>query len=195
MRSPLRTALSGGLLLLCASLCTGLARRAAAEPAALRLTSPAFANGAAIPDRFTCDGANVSPPLAWTDPPPGTKSFALVVVDVDAPDPKAPVKPWVHWVVYAIDPGARALDEGASRKLPAPARHGRNDWKTADYGGPCPSVGRHRYAHRLYALDLPPSNLGSPSHPVLWSRIEGNVLGKAELMGTYERKPLAERKP
>jgi Raf kinase inhibitor-like YbhB/YbcL family protein len=191
MQPLLHTLLAVGLALL-----GGIpAGSAAADPAQFRLTSPAFTNGDEIPARFTCDGANASPPLSWSDPPPGTQSLALIVVDVDAPDPRAPVKPWVHWIVYAMDPGLRSLEDGASRKLPAGARHGRNDWRTADYGGPCPSVGRHRYVHRLIALDLPPSNLGSPSQAALFSRIAPNVIGRAELEGTYERKPRSETTP
>lgn len=195
MRSASWTASTGRCALLCAILLAGITGNATADPAQFQLSSPAFSEGGAIPAHFTCDEKNVSPPLVWTDPPPGTKSFALVIVDIDAPDPKAPVKPWVHWVVYSIPPDVRSLDEGASRKLPAGARHGRNDWKTPDYGGPCPSVGRHRYVHKLYALDLPPTNLGSPSHAILWSRVEPSVLGRATLTGTYERPAAAQRQP
>lgn len=195
MRASFRTAIGGGFPLLFALVCVCAAGVAAADPAQFRLTSPAFAEGAAIPTRFTCDGGNTSPPLAWTDPPPGTRSLALVVVDIDAPDPKAPVRPWVHWIVYALGPDVRTLEEGASRNLPAGARSGRNDWKTADYGGPCPSIGRHRYVHRLLALDLPPSNLGSPSQQALMARIGPNVLGKVDLTGTYERKATTEKQP
>jgi hypothetical protein len=119
------------------------------------LTSRAFAAGAAIPARFTCEGDDLSPPLAWSDPPPGTRSFALVIDDPDAPDPKAPRMTWVHWVVYNLPPDARDLREGAGGgALPSGARAGRNDWKRPDYGGPCPPVGRHRYFHKLYALDV-----------------------------------------
>lgn len=168
---------------------------AAADPAQFRLQSPAFEDGKEIPARFTCDGGNNSPSLTWTDPPAGTKSLALVVTDIDAPDPKAPLRPWTHWVVYAIAPEARALDEGASHKLPPGARSGRNDWKTADYGGPCPSIGQHRYVFELYALGLPPSNLGSPSQQALRARVGSNVLGKAKLTGLYARKPAAAKQP
>jgi Raf kinase inhibitor-like YbhB/YbcL family protein len=195
MRSLSRSAAAGGLAFLCALACAGITGDASAESAQFRLTSPAFAAGGSIPTRFTCEGGNTSPPLAWSDPPPGTKSFALFVYDVDAPDPKAPVKPWVHWVVYAIPADARSLDEGASRKLPPGLRHGRNDWKSDDYGGPCPAVGRHHYVHRLLALDIPPSNLGSPPHLALMSRIKPNILGKAEIIGTYEKAPAAGKTP
>jgi Raf kinase inhibitor-like YbhB/YbcL family protein len=171
------------------------AGNAAADPAQFRLSSPAFGDGTEIPARFTCDGGSSSPPLAWTDPPAGTKSFALIVTDVDAPDPKAPLKPWTHWVVYSIPSDVRSLDEGASRKLPQGSRHGRSDWKSADYGGPCPPIGKHRYVFVLYALDLPPSNLGSPSQEALLSRIEPNVLGKAKLTGLYVRAAKEPKQP
>jgi len=190
MRRCLPTILAAGLALV-----GGItAGNAAADPAQFRLSSPAFADGKEIPARFTCDGGNTSPPLAWTDPPPGTKSFALVATDIDAPDPKKPIRPWIHWVVYAMAPDVRALDEGASRKLPVGARSGRSDWKTSGYGGPCPTAGRHRYVFTLYALDLPPSNFGSPSQAALLARVEPNVLGEAKLTGLYQRVP-AEKKP
>jgi Raf kinase inhibitor-like YbhB/YbcL family protein len=151
------------------------------------LRSPAFDAGAAIPGRFTCEGENLSPPLAWSDPPPGTRSFALAVVDPDAPDPAAPRMTWIHWVVYAIPVDVRSLDEGASRELPGGARSGRNDWKSPDYGGPCPPIGRHRYVHQIWALDVAPANWGSPSLAALLDAMKGHVLGKAELVGTYEK--------
>lgn len=163
------------------------ARPASAEE--FRLTSPAFAAGQEIPEKFTCQGGNVSPPLAWTAPPPGTKSLMLIVSDPDAPDPAAPLMTWVHWVVYAIPPDLRELPEGASRKLPTGVRHALNDWRSADYGGPCPPKGRHRYVFRLYALDLPPSNRGGVPHANLARIIKGHVLATAELTGTYEKRP------
>jgi hypothetical protein len=170
--------------LVCAALS---ARPAGADE--FRLTSPAFANGQEIPEKFTCQGGNVSPPLAWTAPPPGTKSLMLIVSDPDAPDPAAPLMTWVHWVVYAIPPDVRELPEGASRKLPAGVRHALNDWKSADYGGPCPPKGRHRYVFRLLALDLPPSNRGAVPHANLESLVATHTLATAELTGTYEKRP------
>lgn len=191
----MRSFSSGWITVGAVLLSAGATGSAAADPAQFRLSSPAFADGKEIPAHFTCDGGSISPPLAWTNPPADTKSFALVVTDVDAPDPKAPLKPWIHWVVYAIPADVRGLDEGASRKLPPGSRNGRSDWKTADYGGPCPPVGKHRYVFELYALDLPPSNLGSPSRQALFSRIEPNVLGKARLTGLYARTPAAPKQP
>src|SRR5215470_7355 len=122
------------------------------NPAAkLEVTSPAFAANAEIPIDYTCEGADAAPPLAWSGAPAATKSFALIVDDPDAPDPAAPKRTWVHWVLYDLAPTVLALSEGAA--APAGAREGRNDWQRTGYGGPCPPVGRHRYFFKLYALD------------------------------------------
>jgi Raf kinase inhibitor-like YbhB/YbcL family protein len=156
---------------------------------AFELRSSAFANGKEIPERYTCEGGDVSPPLGWTEPPAGTRSLALIVDDPDAPDPKAPRTTWVHWVVYDLPPAAGGLPEGVARtKLPGKARHGRNDWKRADYGGPCPPIGRHRYFHKLYALDIELGDLGPATKAQLEKAMERHVLARAELVGTYERK-------
>src|SRR6476659_1589346 len=117
-----------------------------------RVTSSSFDHEGPIPARHTCDGADVSPALAWSGVPEGTVSLALVVDDPDAPDPRHPKRTWVHWVVYGIPETVSALPEGA-HPLPAGAREGKNDWKTTGYRGPCPPIGRHRYFHKLYALD------------------------------------------
>ena len=156
---------------------------------AFELGSPAFANGSEIPMRYTCEGEDVSPPLHWTDPPEGTKSFALIVDDPDAPDPRAPRMVWVHWVVYDIPAEVRSLPENASRAgLPAGAREGLNDWKRTGYGGPCPPIGRHRYFHKLYALDVALGDLGHPTKADLERAMAGHVLAEAVLMGTYEKR-------
>ena len=120
----------------------------------LTLTSPAFSDGGTIPAVYTCEGRDISPPLAWHDPPQGTQSLVLIIDDPDAPDPKAPKLTWVHWVVYNLPPQAAALvEDAAARGLPKGSETGLNDWKRANYGGPCPPIGRHRYFHKLYALD------------------------------------------
>jgi Raf kinase inhibitor-like YbhB/YbcL family protein len=159
-----------------------------AAAADFRLTSPAFAEGGEIPVQYTCEGGSTSPPLAWSDPPAGTQSFVLSVSDPDAPDPAAPRMTWVHWVVYGLPADLRALPEGASRKLPPGARHALNDWKSPDYGGPCPPKGRHRYVFKLFALDVPPSNRGSIPHANLGRFIKSHVIGSAQLVGTYEKR-------
>jgi Raf kinase inhibitor-like YbhB/YbcL family protein len=155
----------------------------------MQLHSTAFAAGTAIPARYTCDGDDVSPPLSWTDPPRGTKSFALVVDDPDAPDPKAPRMRWVHWVVYDLPAGARMLRQGvhSAVDLPAGAHLGRNDWNKPAWGGPCPPVGRHRYVFTLYALDTTLGSRGPLTRRDLEVAMKGHVLGKGELVGTYER--------
>ncbi len=151
----------------------------------MKLSSPAFQHQGDIPSVHTCEGADRAPALAWDEPPPATKSFALIVDDPDAPDPRAPQMTWVHWVVYNLPAAARALPEGGA--LPAPARHGVNDWKRAGYGGPCPPIGRHRYFFKLFALDAQLPDLGSPTKPALEQAMEGHVLARAELMGTYQK--------
>jgi Raf kinase inhibitor-like YbhB/YbcL family protein len=154
---------------------------------ALTLTSSAFKHGEAIPSQHTCEGDDVSPPLAWDDVPDGTKSFALIVDDPDAPDPKAPKIVWVHWLVYNLPTDARELAEGAAKSgLPRGAATGVNDFKHDSYGGPCPPVGRHRYFHKLYALDTTLS-LKSPSKAQLEAAMKGHVLAQAELIGTYQK--------
>ncbi|MFM7135971.1 MAG: YbhB/YbcL family Raf kinase inhibitor-like protein [Planctomycetota bacterium] len=153
---------------------------------ALTLTSPAFEHGQPIPRRYTCEGDDISPPLEWTGIPEGTKSLALIVEDPDAPDPAAPKRVWVHWVLYDIPVNVSGLPEGAGEKdLPKGSREGLNDWKKVGYGGPCPPVGRHRYFHRLYALDTVLGDLGDVTKRDLLARIDGHVLGEAELVGTY----------
>lgn len=152
------------------------------------LSSTAFAPHGALPARHTCEGVDVSPPLAWTGLPAGTKSLALVVDDPDAPDPRAPKRTWVHWVVYDLPPTVAALGEGASTALPAGARDGLNDWEREGWGGPCPPVGRHRYFFKLYALDRSLGDLGRPTKARLLAAFEGHVLAHAELVGTYEKR-------
>jgi hypothetical protein len=155
---------------------------------ALRLSSRAFEHLGKIPRKYTCEGKDLSPPLSWTDPPAGTKSFALLVEDPDAPDPEAPKMTWVHWVLYNIPPDVRALEEAVAPKdLPEDALAGLNDWKRTGYGGPCPPIGRHRYFHKLYALDAMLPDLGRPTRAKLLEAIEGHVLAGAELIGTYQK--------
>lgn len=155
----------------------------------LALTSPAFGPGADIPTLFTCEGSDISPPLEWTGMPDGTKSLVLIVDDPDAPDPAAPKMTWVHWVLYNLPPSATGLPEGVRPKdLPAGTRSGTNDWKRSGYGGPCPPVGRHRYFHKLYALDVELPDLGTPTKAEVEAAMDGHVLAQAELVGTYQKK-------
>jgi Raf kinase inhibitor-like YbhB/YbcL family protein len=162
---------------------TALALLAAAAQIALR--SSAFADGAAIPARFTCEGDNVSPPLTWNVAPEGTKSFALVVDDPDAPDPAAPKRTWVHWVVYDLPASTRDL--GAAGALPEGAHRGKSDFGEGRWRGPCPPIGRHHYHFKLYALDTELGDRGSLTKLELEKAMEGHVLTRAELVGTYEK--------
>ena len=155
---------------------------------ALALTSPAFAPGGPIPRRYTCQGEDLSVPLGWSGLPAGTQSLALIVDDPDAPDPAAPKRTWVHWVLYNIPPTATGLEPGIEpTSLPKGTRQGKNDWGRSGYGGPCPPVGRHRYFHKLYALDTVLPDLEVPAKSELEKAMQDHVLETFELIGTYEK--------
>jgi len=152
------------------------------------LDSSAFAPGADIPRRYTCEGEDQSPPLAWSGLPAAARSLALIVDDPDAPDPAAPRMTWVHWVLYNLPPETTHLDAWiAPSALPSGTLQGRNDWKRTGYGGPCPPIGRHRYFHRLYALDVTLPDLKQPTKDQLLKAMQGHVLAQAELVGTYQK--------
>jgi Raf kinase inhibitor-like YbhB/YbcL family protein len=154
----------------------------------LSLTSPAFEHGQPIPRRYSCEGDDISPRLEWGGLPEGTKSLALTVDDPDAPDPAAPKRVWVHWVLYDIPETTAGLPEGAGgRDLPEGCREGLNDWKRVGNGGPCPPIGRHRYFFKLYALDATLGDLNHPTKAKLERAMEGHVLGMAEQVGTYQK--------
>jgi Raf kinase inhibitor-like YbhB/YbcL family protein len=164
-----------------------LAQRKEVSAMTLNLTSAAFAPGGEIPRKYTCEGQDIAPPLAWSGVPSGAKSLALIVDDPDAPDPAAPQMTWVHWVLYNLPASASSLPEGG-RPLPAGTLEGLNDWKRTGYGGPCPPIGRHRYFHKLYALDSVLPDLGRPSKAKLEAQIKGHVIAQAELVGTYQKR-------
>lgn len=153
----------------------------------LILKSPAFSHNGAIPREYTCDADDTAPALEWSGAPGTTRSFALIVDDPDAPDPKAPKMTYVHWVLYDIPVSASGLPKGGN--TPAGARDGKNDWKRTGYGGPCPPIGRHRYYFKLYALDTLMGDLNSPTKDALLKAIQFHILAQAELIGTYERSP------
>lgn len=154
----------------------------------LTLTSTAFAPGGAIPSIHTCEGQDLSPPLAWQGVPASAKSLVLIVDDPDAPDPAAPKMTWVHWLLYDLPPTAHGLPQAVAKTaLPAGTRQGRNDWKRAGYGGPCPPIGRHRYFHKLYALDVLLGDLSTPDKRALEAAMHGHVIASAELVGTYQK--------
>jgi len=156
----------------------------------MELRSIAFAHGGDIPTRFTCEGQDTAPPLQWSGLPGATRSLALIVDDPDAPDPAHPQRTWVHWVLYDMPPSATGLPEGG-RPLPEGTRDGRNDWKRTGYGGPCPPIGRHRYFFKLYALDAMLSDQHTPDKAALEKAMQGHVLEKVELMGTYQKRQAA----
>lgn len=156
----------------------------------LVLRSPSFSDGAEIPAEHTCEGRDASPPLTWSGAPAGTRSFALIVDDPDAPDPAAPKMTWVHWVLYGIPADASSLPGTArtSDLARSGIRTGLNDWRRDAYGGPCPPIGEHRYYHKLYALDVELGDLGKPTKAELESAMKGHVLAQATLLGRYRKK-------
>ena len=148
------------------------------------ISSTAFSHGSLIPPQYTCDGANISPPLQWSGLPPSTKALALIV-----DDPDAPAKTWVHWVLYDL-PGSRSgLPENVrpQEKLPDGGKQGTNDFKKIGYGGPCPPSGTHRYFFKLYALDTETSLNPGATKDELLKAIEGHVVAQGELVGKYKR--------
>jgi Raf kinase inhibitor-like YbhB/YbcL family protein len=165
----------------------GSARTASAS-GELTIRSPAFADGGEIPRKYTCEGEDAVPPLSWSGVPAGAKSLVLIVDDPDVPDPAAPKRMWVHWVVYDIPPDSDGIAEGgATYVLPRGAKEGTNDWKRTRFGGPCPPIGRHRYFHKLYALDTTLEALTAPTKAELEAAMQGHVLAGAVLVGTYEK--------
>lgn len=149
----------------------------------LKLSSEAFAHGSTMPAHYTCDGSDISPPLAWSGIPHGTHSLALIMSDPDAPR-----LTWYHWVLYAIPPAVSELPEDADpQQVSAAIRNGLNSWEHTGYGGPCPPVGRHRYFFRLYALDQKLDMRGQPNAAALRQAMKGHIIAETALMGTYTR--------
>lgn len=155
----------------------------------LILSSVSFPHEGPIPQRYTCDGDDVSPPLRWSGVPANTKSLTLIVDDPDAPDPRAPTMVWVHWVLYNIPPQAAGLAAGMQAPLlPQGTLQGYNDWRSTGYAGPCPPLGKHRYFFRLFALDAALPELDQADKGALEKAMQGHVLAQAELMGWYQRR-------
>jgi len=155
---------------------------------ALILKSSAFDNGAEIPARYTCKGDDVSLPLNWEGVPEASRSLVLIVDDPDAPDPGAPKTVWVHWVLCNIPPDINSLAEHiTSATLPPGAIEGINDWQRLGYGGPCPPIGRHRYFHKLYALDIELEGLNRPTKADVEAAMQGHIIEQAELIGTFQK--------
>jgi Raf kinase inhibitor-like YbhB/YbcL family protein len=176
--------------LVIALLFTALASAGRAQEG-LKITSTAFSTDGAIPALHTCDGGDRSPPLAFSSVPAAAKSLALIVDDPDAPapDPRTPQRPWVHWVLYNLPVDSTGLAEAvAPTDLPFQAQQGANDWHLTGYRGPCPPNGRHRYVHKLYALDVVLTGLASPSKEELEAAMKGHIVAESQLVGTYQRK-------
>jgi Raf kinase inhibitor-like YbhB/YbcL family protein len=154
----------------------------------IQMTSAAFGPNQEIPKKYTCDGTDISPPLEWSGLPTDTKSLVLIVDDPDAPDPAAPKMTWVHWVLYNIPATATGLPEDVgAQDLPTGTQEGLNNWQRTGYGGPCPPIGRHRYFHKLYALDTVLPDMGTPTKAELETAMEEHILEEVELIGTYQR--------
>ena len=155
----------------------------------LKLTSQAFVHQGDIPSLYTCDGKDVSPPLAWSGIPTGTQSLVLIVDDPDAPDPANPRMTWVHWILFNMPSTVTELQEGIPpTDLPEGTGQGLNDWHRTGYGGPCPPVGRHRYFFKLYALDIVLAEKRTPGKAQLEKLMQDHILAQSELIGLYERK-------
>ena len=150
----------------------------------MKILSSAFRHEGMIPDKFSCKGQDISPPLKWENAPAGTKSFVLV-----CDDPDAPMGTWDHWLLFNIPASVTELQEGvpAQPELPNGARHGKNSWGRKDYGGPCPPGGTHRYFFKFYALDTPLELEPGVSKKELMNAMQGHILAQAELMGKFKR--------
>ncbi len=154
----------------------------------LSITSTAFEDGGAMPAVFTCEGDDISPPLSFSGVPELAQTLVLIVDDPDAPDPKAPQTTWVHWVLYNIPVAVSGMVEDTARHGLSPGTsEGENDWGRIGYGGPCPPIGRHRYFHKLYALDVQLPDLKEPTKAELERAMQGQVVATASLIGTYQK--------
>ena len=152
----------------------------------MTITSSAFAHNEPMPKLYTCEGRDISPPLAWSGVPANAKSLVLVVDDPDAPDPAAPEMTWVHWLLYNLPASSTGLPE-AVKSLPVGTLEGINDGQCTGYGGPCPPIGRRRYFHKLYALDIVLPDLKIPTKSALELAMQGHVVAEAQLIGTYQK--------
>jgi hypothetical protein len=150
----------------------------------IKMTSPAFEEGSMIPRKYTCDGPNISPPLAWSSVPEGTKSLALI-----CDDPDAPMGTWVHWVLFNLPPDTKELHENIPlrRELENGAKQGMNDFRKIGYGGPCPPGGTHRYFFKIYALDMVLNLEAGATKSQLLTAVKGRILAEGQLMGRYKR--------
>ena len=150
----------------------------------IKIKSPAFVPGGKIPRKYTCDGMDISPPLAWTSGPEGTKTFALI-----CDDPDAPMGTWVHWVLFNLPADIIEFRENvpSEKELESGAKQGMNDFRKIGYGGPCPPGGTHRYFFKLYALDTEINLEAGATKPELLKAMEDHILAEGQLIGRYER--------
>ena len=151
----------------------------------ITVTSSAFEEASMIPSKYTCDGENISPPLKWEGAPDGTESFALI-----SDDPDAPMKTWVHWVMWNIPADVKELPENIppDKTLPNGSSQGITDFKRHGYGGPCPPSGNHRYYFRIYALDTELGLVNTSTKKDLLKAMEGHIIAEGHLMGKYKRR-------
>jgi len=165
---------------------TAFSEAAQASMSSFSISSPSFPNGGDIAKQFTCDGADVSPQLSWTDSPVPIHSFALLV-----DDPDAPIGNWTHWTMWNLPADARGLREGVSKsaRLPDGSQQGINDFRKTGYNGPCPPVGKpHRYYFKLFALDVKLELKPDAGKKELEAAMKGHIVANAEWMGRYQRK-------
>jgi Raf kinase inhibitor-like YbhB/YbcL family protein len=150
----------------------------------IKVSSQAFAEGGMIPRKYTCDGDDVSPPLAWAGVPNGAKTIALI-----SDDPDCPTGTWVHWVLFNLTANTKELAEGIppDKELSGGAKQGKNDFRRIGYGGPCPPGGTHRYYFKLYALDTELNVAAGATKADLLKAMQGHVLAEGQLMGRYKR--------
>ena len=151
---------------------------------AITITSTAFSEGSMIPQNYACDGEDISPPLAWSGVPDGTKSLALI-----CDDPDAPMGTWVHWVLFNVSAHIMELPANIlpEKIIQNGAKHGINDFRKFGYGGPCPPGGTHRYYFKLYALDTEINVEAGINKAQLLQAMEGHILAEGQLMGRYSR--------
>jgi Raf kinase inhibitor-like YbhB/YbcL family protein len=154
----------------------------------MELRSPAFEHNGDIPTEYTCEAADISPPLTRGFVPGNARRLHLMVDDPDAPDPAAPRRAWVHWAIYKLPPADGGLSKACTdAKLPVGAVEGLNDWNATGYEGPCPTPGRHRCVHRLFALDATLSDLSRTTRRAAETALGGHRLTSTQLIGTYLR--------
>jgi len=151
----------------------------------IKMKSLAFVPGGKIPGKYTCDGMDISPPVSWTSGPEGTKTFALI-----CDDPDAPMGTWVHWVLFNLPADITEFRENVppEKELENGAKQGMNDFRKIGYGGPCPPGGTHRYFFKLYALDTEIHLEAGATKAELLKAMEGHILAEGQLIGRYERR-------